>query len=64
VSPQTRIVLSTLCVFNAIILGVLGVGCVAYVDGPLRFPLAAAMWLAAATLVSLSHRLRRGVDWH
>jgi hypothetical protein len=56
-------VLSTLCVFNAIFLAALGVGSVMYVDGALRYVVAAGMWIVAVTLLRISRRLRRGVEW-
>jgi hypothetical protein len=63
VSIRTRLVLSTLCVFNAIILLLLGAGSLSFVDGRTRFALATTMWLAAIVLLALSHGLRRGTDW-
>ena len=62
-SVRARLVLSTLCVFNAILLLLLGAGSLAFVDGRTRFLLAAAMWIAAIVLLTLSHGLRRGTDW-
>ena len=62
-SVRARIVLSTLCVFNAIILTLLGTGSLVFVDGPSRYALAAAMWIAAILLLTLSHGLRRGTEW-
>ena len=55
--------LSTLCVFNAIILLILGAGSLGFVDGRDAFALAAAMWIAAIVLFTLSHGLRRESDW-
>jgi len=56
-------VLSTLCVFNAITIAALGFIAVMYVDG-IAGPLSAAgLWLAAGTLVWISRRLRRAVEW-
>jgi hypothetical protein len=63
VSVRARLVLSTLGVFNAILLVVLGAGCLAFVDGRTRYALAAAMWIAAIVLATLSHGLRKGADW-
>ena len=62
-SVRARLVLSTLCVFNAIILLILGTGSLVFVDGGTRYALAAAMWITAIILLSLSHGLRRGTDW-
>ena len=62
-SVRARLVLSTLCVFNSIILLLLGTGSLVFVDGRSRYAVAAAMWIAAIVLVTLSHRLRRGADW-
>jgi hypothetical protein len=62
-SVQTRLVLSTICVFNAIILTALGMGSAVYIDGALRFVVGAGMWVAAAILLRISRWLRRGVEW-
>ena len=45
-SVRARLVLSTLCVFNAIILLILGTASLAFVDGRTRYVLAATMWIA------------------
>jgi hypothetical protein len=63
VSVRARLVLSTLCVFNAIILAILGIGSLVFVDGGTRYVLAAAMGIGAILLVALSRGLRRGADW-
>ena len=62
-SIRARLVLSTLCVFNAILLLLLGAGSLAFVDGRPRFVLAAAMLIGATVLLTLAHGLRRGTDW-
>ena len=62
-SVRARLVLSTLCVFNAGILLVLGGGSVAFVDGRTRYALAAVLWVSAVALFMVSRRLRRGTDW-
>ncbi len=64
VSVRARLVLSTLCVFNAIVLlvprdRIVGRSSTA----ERRYVLAAAMWIAAILLFRLSHGLRRGADW-
>jgi hypothetical protein len=63
VSVQTRLVLATLCVFNGVILAVLGAGSAVFVDGAARFGVASAMWAAAGALFAVARRLRRGVEW-
>ena len=60
---QGSLVLSTLCVFNTIILLLLGAGSLVFVDGRTSLHLAAALWIAAILLFTLSHGLRRGADW-
>jgi hypothetical protein len=60
---QTRIVLATLCVFNAVILALLGFGSIVFVDGAERFLLSAVLWVASALLFRLARRLRRGTEW-
>jgi hypothetical protein len=63
VSVQTRLVLATLCVFNGVVLLVLGIGSAVFVDGTVRLGLAGALWVAAACLFVLARRLRDGVEW-
>jgi hypothetical protein len=62
-SVQTRLVLATLCVFNACSLTLLGIGSLAFVDGPARVIVATGMWIAAAALAVIAHRLRNDVEW-
>ncbi len=62
-SAQTRLVLATLCVFNAFSLALLGAGTLAFVDGFARVVGAALMWVAAALLAVIAHRLRNDVEW-
>jgi hypothetical protein len=62
-STQTRLVLATLCVFNAASLTLLGIGSLAFVDGAARVILAALLWIAAAGLAMVAHRLRNDVEW-
>jgi hypothetical protein len=62
-SAQTRLVLATLCVFNAVSLTLLGIGSLAFVDGSVRVVVAAVMWIAAAVLAVIAHRLRNDVEW-
>lgn len=62
-SPQTRLVLATLCVFNACMLTLLGIGSLAFVDGLARVIVASVLWIAAATLAVIAHRLRNDVEW-
>jgi hypothetical protein len=63
VSVGTRIVLSTICVFNALILVVVGFLAWFFVDGSGAPIVAALSWLAALTLVMLSRILRRGPEY-
>ncbi len=62
-SPQTRLVLATLCVFNAFSVTLLGVASVVFVDGMARVILATGLWIGAAALAVLAHRLRNDVEW-
>jgi hypothetical protein len=63
VSVQTRLVLATLCVFNGVVLILLGIGSAVFVDGTVRLGLAGALCVAAACLFVLARRLRHGVEW-
>ncbi len=63
VTVQTRVVLATLCVFNGIILTIIGVGAVVFVDGSVRLGVAGSMWLIAVGLFILARRLRKEVEW-
>jgi len=62
-SVQTKIVLSTLCVFNGITLAILGCISLLFVDGTSALALAVAFWSAAGVLFLLSRRLSRGPEW-
>ena len=63
-SAQTRVVLATLCVFNATFLAALGVGAAVFVDGPVeRLAAAVVLWAGAALLLVAARRLRRPVEW-
>ena len=62
-SVHTRIVLGTLCVFNALILIVLGFASLRFVDGVAGPIVAGCFWLAAGGLLGLSRRLRKGTEW-
>ena len=63
-SVSTRIVLATLCVFNAFTLTALGAGAVFVVNGAAGPIIASCFWLAAIVLFGLSRRLRRGTEWN
>jgi type IV secretory pathway TrbD component len=63
VTVQTRLVIATLCVFNGVILLVLGLGVIVFVDGAIRFGLGGGMWIVAAALFVLARRLRDDVEW-
>jgi hypothetical protein len=63
VSAYTRIVLATLCVFNAFTLTALGAGAVFVIDGTARLIVAGCFWSAAIVLFGLSRRLRKGTEW-
>jgi hypothetical protein len=62
-SVQTRIVLATVSTFNAFLLGLLGLIALRFVDGVAAPAGAATLWLGALTLVAISRRLRRPVEW-
>ena len=62
-TAQARVVLATLCVFNGVILVVLGVGTALFVDGIVRLGIAGSMWAAAVGLFVLARRLRHDVEW-
>jgi cytochrome c biogenesis protein CcdA len=64
VSVQTRIVLGTLCVFNAFILIVLGVGAAFVVNGAAAPIIAASFLGLAGLLLAVSRRLRKGTEWN
>jgi len=63
VSVQTRLVLATLCVFNACTLVLVALLGAVFVDGWARFAAAAVPGLAAAGLFVLARRLRDPVEW-
>jgi len=50
-SAYTRIVLATLCVFNAFTLTALGAGAVFVIDGTARLIVAGCFWCAAIVLI-------------
>jgi hypothetical protein len=63
VSVRTRIVLGTLCTWNAALLIALGFIALRYVDG-VAGPIGAALfWVSAWSLFALARRLRRATDW-
>ena len=62
-SVQMRIVLGTLCMFNALILVVLGFGALFFVNGDAAPLLGAAFWVAAGLLLGLARHLRKGTEW-
>ena len=62
-TAQTRVVLGSLCVFNGIILVLVGVGAVVFVDGTVRLAVAGGIWLVAVGLFALARRLREDVEW-
>jgi hypothetical protein len=63
VSVQMRIALGTLCVFNAVIIIVLGVAALFFVNGRAAPLLACAFWFAAGLLLGLARHLRKGTEW-
>jgi hypothetical protein len=63
VSVQMRIALGTLCIFNAVILVVLGGAAFLFVNGGAAPLLGAAFWLAPGMLLSLARHLRKGTEW-
>jgi hypothetical protein len=58
-----RIVLGTLCMFNALILVVLGFAAFFFVSGRAAPLLAAAFWVASGLLLGLARHLRKGTEW-
>lgn len=62
-SVQMRIALGTLCVFNAVIIFVLGGAALVFVNGRAAPLLACAFWLAAGLLLGLARHLRKGTEW-
>ena len=62
-SVQMRIALGTLCVFNAIILVVIGGVALFFVNGRAAPLLACAFWFGAGLLLGLSRHLRKGTEW-
>jgi hypothetical protein len=62
-SVQTRLVLSTLCVFNAIVIALLGALAVGWVDRPAGPIAAGALWLCSGLLIGLSRHLRAASEW-
>jgi hypothetical protein len=62
-SVRTRIVLGTLCTFNALLLVVIGAIALGFVDGRAGPVGAASFWTAAASLLLLARRLRRDSEW-
>lgn len=63
-SVRTRLVLGTLCVFNAISLMALGFGSVFFVNGTAGPLVAGCLWFAAGALISTGRRLRKGTEWN
>jgi len=61
-SVRSRIVLGTLCTFNALILCVLGGVSFRYVDGHAGSIGAVLFWTAAASLFVLARHLRAQTD--
>ena len=55
--------LGTLCVFNGVLLAVVGLMSFVYVDGTSGKVLAAGFWFSAGVLFGLSRRLRRSTEW-
>jgi hypothetical protein len=64
VSVSTRIVLATLCVFNAFTLAALGVGALFVVNGAAGPTVAVCFWLTSIALFGLARRLRKGTEWN
>jgi hypothetical protein len=62
-SVQTRIVLGTLSIFNAVVLLTLGMLSVFCVNGPAGPVLAGSLWFFAGALFALSRWLRNGTEW-
>ena len=62
-SVQMRIALGTICVFNALILVVLGGAALFFVDGRAAPLIACAFWFGAGLLLGLARHLRRGTEW-
>jgi hypothetical protein len=62
-STQTRIALGTLCVFNVLILMMLGAGVVRFVNGAAGPILASCLWLTASALIVLSRSLCNRTEW-
>ena len=62
-SVQTRIVLGTLSLFNALLLVILGFGSLTFVNGSPGPLLAGCFWLFAGSLLGLARWLRRGTEW-
>jgi hypothetical protein len=58
-----RIALGTLCMFNAMIVVVLGFAALFFVNGGAAPLLAGAFWLAAGFLVGVARHLRKGTEW-
>ena len=62
-TAQTRVVLASLCVFNGVMLTLIGIGALAFVDGTVRLAVTGCAWLAAVGLFALARRLREDVEW-
>ena len=58
-----RIVLGTLCVFNALLCVVIGGAALFFVDGRAAPLLACAFWFGAGLLTGLARHLRKGTEW-
>lgn len=56
--------LGTLCVFNGVLVAIVGLLSFVYVDGTSGKVLAAGFWLCAGGLFGLARRLRRVDDWN
>ena len=62
-SVQMRIALGTLCVFNGVLLSVLGGVALWFVNGRTAPVLGGVFWVAAVVLFALARRLRKGTEW-
>ncbi|HEY2814816.1 MAG TPA: hypothetical protein VGJ03_15225 [Acidimicrobiales bacterium] len=60
---RTRIILGTLCTFNAMVLLALGALSLRFVDGDAGPIGATLFWAGAISLLVIAHRLRRDTDW-
>ena len=62
-SLRTRLALATLSTFNALVLALLGAVWLRFADGTAAPIGAALLWSGTVTLVVISRRLRRPVEW-